>query len=70
MATGAQCVCKRFPDKLFNIALTTTNGFPAFLTTGTPVSQALSSACSWPWNSGFVDRIGVFVRGTNFGLFE
>jgi hypothetical protein len=37
-----------FPDKWFNVALTTTNGFPAFLTTGTPVSQELSSACSWP----------------------
>jgi hypothetical protein len=48
MATDAQCVCKRFSGQVVQVALTTTNGFPAFLTTGTPVSQALSSACSWP----------------------
>jgi hypothetical protein len=48
MATDAQCVCKRFSGQVVQRRADYTNGFPAFLTTGTPVSQALSSACSWP----------------------
>ena len=36
MLTASQ---RAFPDKTFNLALITDNGFPAFLPNGTPVSS-------------------------------
>jgi hypothetical protein len=43
MLTASQ---QAFPDKFFNVALITTNGFPAFLPSGTPVYTPASAAQS------------------------